>query len=87
MTDFQNRLGALADKIKSEEPALPIQEVIPVREIKAVSEAESRFNNWIPKSLKKRLKAYAVQNDISLKELSIQALEEYLNKRIGESSS
>ena len=81
MTDFKNRLGALADKIKNEQPATPIQEVIPVKTGKVESEGESRFNNWIPKSLKKKIKAYAVENDISLKDLNIKALEEYLRNR------
>jgi len=81
MTDFENRLGALADKIKNEQPAVPIQEVIPIKNGKVETESESRFNNWIPKSLKKKIKAYAVENDISLKDLNIQALEEYLKNR------
>ncbi|RVT98502.1 hypothetical protein EOD41_17090 [Mucilaginibacter limnophilus] len=82
MSDYKSKLSTLADKLKGAPPATPIQEVHPVKATPVETEPSSRFNNWIPKSLKKRLKAYAAENDISLKDINIQALQEYLDKRI-----
>jgi len=81
MTDYKGKLGTLADKLKKETPATPLQEVHPIKNDSVAEKSESRFNNWIPKSLKKQLKSYAADADISLKELNIQALKEYLEKR------
>lgn len=81
MTDYKGKLGSLADKLKEEVPSLPIQQVNPVKVPSMEREKESRFNNWIPRSLKKQLKAYAAEADLTLKELNIQALREYLNSR------
>ncbi|QXV66851.1 hypothetical protein INP83_07135 [Mucilaginibacter sp. 21P] len=81
MTDYKGKLGSLADKLKKETPATPIQTVHPVKAVTKETEKKSRFNNWIPWSLKKLLKAYAAEADITLKELNIQALREYLKNR------
>lgn len=81
MKDYKGKLGSLADKLKKETPATPIQSVQPVKAIVKEAEKESRFNNWIPRSLKKQIKAYAAEADITLKELNIQALREYLVQR------
>ena len=82
MTDYKSKLGSLAHRLKNEPQNTPIQEVHPVKESDHDLEEEVRFNNWIPRSLKKKLKAYAVENDVSLKEINIEALEEYLKGRI-----
>lgn len=81
MTDYKGKLGSLANKLKNETPATPIQSVHPVKAMVKEAEKESRFNNWIPWSLKKQLKTYAAEADITLKELNIQALREYLKNR------
>ncbi len=81
MTDYKHKLGSLADRLKKEPPVTPMQEVHPVRPATPGGKPESRFNNWIPKSLKKELKSYSAEADISLKEINIQALREYLDKR------
>ncbi|GAB2698321.1 hypothetical protein GCM10027037_23220 [Mucilaginibacter koreensis] len=81
MTDYKGKLGSLADKLKKEIPPTPIQAVHPVKAPEQEPEKELRFNNWIPRSLKKQLKAYAAEADITLKELNIQALKEYLKNR------
>ncbi|MBL4674604.1 MAG: hypothetical protein JKY70_00095 [Mucilaginibacter sp.] len=78
MGDYQNKLGNLADKLKKEPPKTPVQEVIPVRE-KSGKLHEVQFNNWIPKNLLKRLKAFGLEHDISLKDINIKALEQFLN--------
>jgi hypothetical protein len=41
---------------------------------------EARFNNWIPKGLKRKIKAYGAQNDISQKDITIQALQKFLKE-------
>jgi len=81
MEDYKKKLGNLADKIKNEKPQTPIQQVLPVAmDSKEVSEGESRFNNWIPKGLKKRIKTYAAENDLSQKDITIRALENFLKE-------
>ena len=41
----------------------------------------ARFNNWIPRDLKKKVKAYGVQNDISQKDITIQVLQNFLKEK------
>jgi hypothetical protein len=77
MEDYQNKLGNLANKLKQERPKTPIQEVQPVK-VTAVKDPEVQFNNWIPKGLLKRLKAFGLEHDQSLKDINIQALELFL---------
>jgi hypothetical protein len=81
MEDYKKKLGNLASKIKNETPQMPIQQVQPVKTI-AVSadDLEARFNNWIPKGLKRKIKAYGAQNDISQKDITIRALENFLKE-------
>lgn len=81
MEDYKKKLGSLADKIKSDQPGAPIQQVLPVK-IQPVAEAEeeARFNNWIPKALKKKVKAYGAENDISQKDITIRALQNFLKE-------
>ncbi|OOQ60294.1 hypothetical protein [Mucilaginibacter pedocola] len=84
MNDYKKKLGDLASKIKADPPRTPIQQVQPVdHPPEEAKEAEARFNNWIPRSLKRRLKAYAAQNDVSLKEITIKALEGFLEEKDG----
>lgn len=81
MENYKNKLGSLADKLKQERPKTPIQEVQPVKTEAGIKVAEVQFNNWIPKSLLKRVKAYGVEYDLSLKDINIQALELYLSHK------
>jgi len=79
MEDYKKKLGNLASKIKNETPQTPIQQVLPVKSVTVIPEEdEVRFNNWIPKGLKRKIKAYGVQNDISQKEITIRALQNFL---------
>ena len=74
MEDYKKKLGALAYKIKNESPHMPIQQVLPVKSRPLFAElVEACFNNWIPRSLKKKIKAYEVQHGISQKDITIQA--------------
>jgi len=79
MENYKNKLGNLADKLKKERPATPIQEVIPVKAASVSGEPEVQFNNRIPKGLLKRLKTFGLEYDESLKDINIQALELYLS--------
>ncbi|HZK63341.1 MAG TPA: hypothetical protein VFC34_04300, partial [Puia sp.] len=58
-----------------------IQEVQPVKVETAIKEGEVQFNNWIPRSLLKKLKSFGLESDQSLKEINIQALELYLDTK------
>ncbi|EHQ24318.1 hypothetical protein [Mucilaginibacter paludis] len=78
MEDYKNKLGNLADKLKKETtPQTPIQQVQPVK-TEPVKEEEMQFNNWIPKILLKQVKAYGVEHEMTLKEINIRALKEFL---------
>jgi hypothetical protein len=83
MEDYKNKLGSLADKLKKESPVTPIQQVQPVK-VEPLKEQEVQFNNWIPKSLLKQVKAYGVEHEMSLKEINIQALKEFLTPGVKE---
>jgi hypothetical protein len=81
MTDYKNKLGGLADKLKNDTPKTPIQEVHPIRQSTAVKEDEVQLTVWIPKVLLKRMKSYGVEYDISLKDISIDALKLFLDAK------
>jgi hypothetical protein len=71
MENYQHKLGSLADKLRQERPRTPIQEVQPVKADPVIKEAEVQFNNWIPRSLLKQLKALGLETDQSLKDINI----------------
>jgi len=81
MDSYKNKLGDLANKLKQEPKKIPIQEVSPVKET-VEKEPEVQFNNWIPKKLLKRLKAYGLEHEISLKDINTQALELFLRTEV-----
>jgi hypothetical protein len=79
MTDYKNKLGGLADRLKKEEPKTPIQEVNPVKSKIADKEPEGQLNVWIPKKLLKKMKTYGVEQEKSQKDITILALEKFLS--------
>jgi NRPS condensation-like uncharacterized protein len=81
MENYKNKLGNLADKLKKEQPRTPIQEVQPVKVDTVPKEPEVQFNNRIPKGLLKRLKAYGLEHEASLKDINIEALDLYLSQK------
>lgn len=85
MTDYKDKLGGLADKLKKETPKTPMQEVQPIRQTTAVKEEEAQLNVWIPKALLKRVKTYGVEYDASLKDISIDALKFFLDSKLKQS--
>ena len=86
MTDYKNKLGGLADKLKKDTPKTPIQEVHPIRQSAAVKEDEAQLNVWIPKTLLKRMKSYGIEYDASLKDISIDALKFFLDAKLKKST-
>ena len=78
MTNYQDKLGGLANKLKTTTSQPPIQKVQPVKPPAPDKSTEVQFNNWIPRALLKRLKTFCIEREQSLKELNIQALELYL---------
>lgn len=85
MTDYKDKLGGLADKLKKETPKTPIQEVHPIKQTAVVKEDEAQLNVWIPRALLKRMKSYGVEYDTSLKEISIDALKFFLDAKMKKS--
>ena len=82
MTDYKDKLGGLADKLKKDTPKTPIQEVHPIRQSAVVKEDEVQLNVWIPKTLLKRMKSYGIEYDASLKDISIDALKFFLEAKL-----
>lgn len=78
MKDYQDKLGAFAKKLKTEPPPVPLQKVEPVQLVEVNTDPDVQFNTEIPKSLRKRLKTYSNEHDISLKDITINALKNYL---------
>lgn len=79
MTDYKNKLGGLANRLKEEHPKTPIQEVKPVKNSTLEKLPEGQLNVWIPKTLLKRIKGYGVENELTQKEITILALERLLS--------
>ncbi|WP_428329660.1 hypothetical protein [Mucilaginibacter sp.] len=86
MTDYKDKLGGLADKLKKDTPKTPIQEVHPIRQSATVKEDEAQLNVWIPKTLLKRMKSYGIEYDASLKDISIDALKFFLEAKLKKST-
>jgi hypothetical protein len=75
MTNYKDKLGGLADKLKTTPVQSPIQKVQPIKAPAPDRATEVQFNNWIPKTLLKRLKTYCIEHEQSVKEFNIEALE------------
>ncbi|MBK0379206.1 hypothetical protein [Mucilaginibacter segetis] len=75
MTNYKDKLGGLADKLKTTSLQAPIQKVQPVKAPAPDRATEVQFNNWIPKTLLKRLKTFCIEHEQSLKACNIEALE------------
>jgi hypothetical protein len=82
MTDYKDKLGGLADKLKNDKPKTPIQEVHPIKQNAEIKEDEAQLNVWIPKALLKRMKSYGVEYDVSLKDINIDALKLFLDAKL-----
>jgi len=74
---FTDKLQGFADRIKTEPVQLPVQTVTPIQEVASPKE-EQQLNVWIPKDLMKRLKVKGAETDRSLKEMVVEALNQFL---------
>jgi len=81
MTNYQDKLGGLANKLKTTPPQPPMQKVQPIKAPAPDRATEVQFNNWIPKTLLKRLKTFCIEHEQSVKEFNIEALELLLSTR------
>jgi hypothetical protein len=81
MEEYKNKLGSLANKLKTDAPRMPIQEVHPVKPLEDDKEEEAQLNTWIPKGLLKRVKSYGIDQDLSLKDINILALRFFLDAK------
>ncbi len=79
MANYQDKLSGFAEKLKSQAPSTPLQEVKPLALKKGTGE-KSALNIWIPKDLKKRMKHAEIETDKTLTDITIAALEQYLKK-------
>lgn len=80
--NYKEKIGGLANKLKSEQPKTPIQEVKPVVVKEEAKTETAQLNVWIPKELVKRMKSYGIENELSLKDIAIQAIEAYLKEPV-----
>ncbi|MFD2872049.1 hypothetical protein ACFS5N_06195 [Mucilaginibacter ximonensis] len=78
MTNYKDKLGGLADKLKTAPVQPPIQKVQPIKAPASERATDVQFNTEIPKSLRKQLKAHSNEHDLSLKDITITALKLYL---------
>ena len=64
---------ALKKDVLTSTPKTPTQKVSPIKKSKL--EGEEPFTLWIPKTLMKKLKLKALENETSLKKLIVDAIE------------
>jgi hypothetical protein len=81
MEEYKSKLGNLANKLKTDAPKMPIQEVHPVKLPDVEKEEEAQLNTWIPKGLLKRMKSYGIDQDLSLKDINILAIRFFLDAK------
>lgn len=81
-TAYADRLQGFADRVKTEPVQLPVQKVTPVEPSDQPSatqaKEEQQLNVWIPKDLMKRLKVKGAETDQSLKDMVIEALNQFI---------
>jgi hypothetical protein len=87
MEEYKNKLGNLANKLKTDVPKTPIQEVHPVKLPEVEKEEEAQLNTWIPKGLLKRMKSYGIDQDLSLKDINVLALKFFLDAKAPQTES
>lgn len=81
MSEYKNKLGEMAERLKKQEPRPPLQEISPVKVVSAEKNIEAQLNVWIPKDLIKKMKTYGIERELTQKEIAILALESFLEMR------
>jgi hypothetical protein len=85
-TNFQQKFSSFKDRIKSEQPEVPLQTVIPTKDLKPSrkvnieKDPEVQFGVQFPKSVVKKLKLHSLEKEISMKEIILTAINEYFAK-------
>ena len=78
--EYDQKRTNFADRLKNAPTAVQMQEVNPVaNRNEPPPEEQVQLNAWIPKSLMKKLKAKALDEEKSIKTCLSEALENYLN--------
>jgi hypothetical protein len=82
MNDYKNKLSGFAEKLKTSSHQTPMQSVSPVLDqVKKKDVVEkSALNIWIPKTLKKQMKQKEIDLEMTLTDIAITAISEFLNK-------
>lgn len=87
---LKERQARLAEKLKTEPPKTPIQEVNPVAQPEAKSTAKAsaatvddlvQLNSKIPKALHKAIRRISVEEEIEIRDIVREALEAYVKGR------
>lgn len=91
--NYKETMKGLSEKLKSQPPKTPIQEVRPVESqpiagaapaqkdtVEPILPKEAHVNFWTSLDLMKRLKVYSAQSGKSIKQICTEALEAYLSK-------
>ena len=77
--DFTSGLDMLIQKTTvSDEPEMTKNEVSPVRESKGEKEVEKQITLAIPANLKRSIKRFCAENDITIKDLFIRSVNRYM---------
>jgi hypothetical protein len=81
-TEFQDKFKNFKNRIQSESPEVPLQMVVPTKNIKAKEdkEPEVQLGLRIPKSMIKLLKQHSLENDLAIKEIIVLAINQYFSK-------
>ncbi len=78
--EYDQKRTNFADRLKSTPAAIQMQEVNPVTSRnEPPPEEQVQLNAWIPKSLMKKLKTKALDDEKSIKSCLCEALENYVN--------
>jgi predicted S18 family serine protease len=78
MNTYKSKLKNLADKLKRDDFKVPVQEVYAIKESSHDYKNEAQLNVWIPKELLKKIKIYALEMDLSQKDITILALKAFI---------
>jgi 5,10-methylenetetrahydrofolate reductase len=76
--EYKDSLKQLGDRLKNEPINTPIQEVRPVEKPATAPKQEAHVNFWVPDELMERLKIHAAKNKKTIKQIGIEAFEQYL---------
>lgn len=78
MSEYKNKLGEMATRLKKQDLRPSLQEVTPVKKALTEKSIEAQLNVWIPKELIKKMKTYGIEKELTQKEIAILALKAFL---------